>query len=138
MSRTSLKNKFGDLDDKCYVEVDGEELELNVRAKDVRAFMYIGNQSQMEEKHLEKLENTIRRMLERTYLPYYDETKDEVMSDLSQDQVKANKEEQELIEALLSRHFLDLFIGIMDDLGWADKADIDSEKIESVKKNRQQ
>lgn len=134
--RNSLKNKFGDmsLDEPLKVEIEGRELELDVYANDVSTFMLIGQQDDdIEQRHLDNLEDTLRKILQRSYLPYYNVAGDKEMEDLHADQEEEQREEKEFIEGLLTRYYIDLFTGITEALGWHE-GDIDASGLKKTKK----
>jgi len=134
--RNSLKNKFDDmsLDEPLKVEIDGRELELEVFAQDVSTFMLIGQQDdEVEQRHLDSLEETFRKILQRSYLPYYNVAGDYEMEDLSADQEEEQREEKQFIENLLARYYIQLFKGITRELGWHD-GDIDPSGLKDAKK----
>lgn len=133
--RNSLKNKFGDigLDEPLKVEIEGENVELDVYAQDVSTFMLVGQQDEVQEEHMDKLEDTLRRILQRSYLPYYNKAGDREMDNLSSDQEKEQEEEKEFIEGLLARYYIQLFKGITRELGWHD-GDIDPSGLKEAKK----
>lgn len=138
--RNSLKNKFDDmsLDEPLKVEIDGRELELEVFAQDVSTFMLIGQQDdEVEQRHLDNLEETLRKILQRSYLPYYNVAGDYEMEDLSADQEEEQREEKQFIEGLLTRYYIDLFTGITEALGWHD-GDIDASGLQSKKKETEE
>lgn len=136
MTRDSLRNKFQDLgvDKPLEIEVEGEPLELDVRAKDVSNLMMVGQQDNVDEETMDKLEETLRRILYRSYLPYYNRAGDKEMESLDQRQEEEQEDEREFIEGLLARYYIDLFTGITQELGWHD-GDIDATGLEDAKKN---
>lgn len=133
--RNSLKNKFGDigLDEPLSIEIEGEDLNLDVYAQDISTFMLVGQQDQVGEEHMAKLEDTLRTILQRSYLPYYNKAGDREMENLSQDQEQQQEEEKEFVEGLLARYYIDLFKGITEELGWHD-GDIDPSGLKQTKK----
>ena len=133
--RNSLKNKFGDigLDEPLSVEIEGEELKLDVYANDVSTFMLVGQQDDVREEHMDKLEETLRTILQRSYLPYFNKAGDKEMENLSQDQEEEQREEKDFIEGLLARYYIQLFKGITEELGWHD-GDIDPSGLKDAKK----
>ncbi len=137
--RESLSKKFGDMgvEDALKVDIDGKTLELDVYASDVTTFMLMGqNEGEMTEEHMQKLEDTIRRILYRSYLPYYDIANDRLVKDENLPAAKAEEQEEEkqFIENLLTRYFVDLFTGITEALGWHD-GDIDKSELVTKKKD---
>lgn len=122
-----LKTGFDDLanDKHVEVEVDGRSLELDVTVDDLHPIMSMGNMQEPSEDDVERLTDTLRTVLYRSYLPYWDEARDQEMSNLSDDQQSENEEAKDLVESLLLNHYLDIFVGIMEELGWADEADVD-------------
>lgn len=135
MARRSLRNKFEDLalDKPLEIEIEDRTLELEVYAPDVSTFMLIGQQEEIEKKHMDDLEKTLRDILYRTYLPYYNKAGDKEMQNLSTDQKDEQEAEKEFIEGLLSRYFLQLFTETTKALGWHDE-DINAPGVEEAKK----
>lgn len=136
-NRTSLRDEFADLgvDEPLKVDIEGRQLELEVFANDINTFMLIGQKehNRIEEEDLERLEDTLRRILQRSYLPYYNLAGDKEMSNLSKDKQNEQDEEKKFIENLLARYYIDIFRGVMEELGLADE-EIDDEKMEEIKK----
>lgn len=135
--RDSLTSKFSDisLDEPIKIEIEDRELELDVFASDLNAFMLIGQQEDdINMKHLEILEETLRNILQRSYLPYYNLPADEEMDDLTSDQTEQQEEERQAIEGLLTRYYTDIFKGVMAELGWADEEELDASAIKKTKK----
>lgn len=132
--RGSLKEKFQDagLDKPIKIDIDGRQVELDVRAKDVSTFMLVSGDDDMTEEHVDKIEDTLRRMLYRSYLPYYNVPADREMTGLSEGKEQEQEEEKEMIESLLAKHYLDIFMGVMQDLGWSDK--VDEKEMNEIKK----
>ena len=132
--RNSLRDKFGDigLNEPLTIEIENQELELDVYANDVSTLMLIGQNDEVDEEHMKKLETTLRKILQRSYLPYYNKPGDREMEELSPDQQKQQDEEKEFIEGLLSRYFMQLFAKITEELGWHD-GDIDASGLEAKK-----
>lgn len=134
--RDSLKSKFEDIgvDEPLKVEIEGRELKLDVYASDVSTFMLIGQQDgDVTEEHMDKLESTLRGILHRSYLPYYNIAGDKEMDNLSTDQQNEQEEEKKFIEGLLARYYTDIFTGITEELGWHD-GDIDPSGLQKHKK----
>lgn len=137
--RDRLSDKFSDiaLNEPLPIEIDGKQLDLKVQAKDVSTFMMIGQQEgDINKSHLDDLEETLRKILERSYLPYYNAAADEVMESLSSDQEEEVEREREFIEGLLTRYYLQLFTEITEELGWHD-GDIDASGLKNKKKETQ-
>lgn len=132
--RDSLRNKFGDMgvNEPLEVEIEGETLELDVYASDVSSLMLIGQQDDVKEEHMDKLEETLREILYRSYLPYYNEAGGKEMGNLSSDQEREQEEEKEFVEGLLSRYYIQLFTGITEELGWHE-GDIDASGLKQGK-----
>jgi len=137
--RNSLRNKFDDLslDEPLKVEIEDRELELDVYAGDVTTFMMVGQQEDIDQETMDQLEDTLRKILSRSYLPYYNVAGDKEMQNLSEDQQKEQREEKEFIEGLLVRYYPSLFKGITEALGWHD-GDIDATGLEKQKKSFQE
>lgn len=134
--RDRLSDKFSDiaLNEPLTVQIEGKELDLRVQAKDVSTFMMIGQQEgEIGRKHLDALEDTLRTILERSYLPYYNAAADEVMEEITEDQKREVEEERDFIEGLLTRYYLQLFTNITEELGWHD-GDIDASGLKENKK----
>lgn len=133
--RNSLKNKFGDmrLDEPLKIEIEGEEVELDIYAPDVSTFLLVGqNDGDIQKEHLDMLEDTLRKVLQRSYLPYYNSQGDKEMENLNSDQQKEQEEEKQFIEGLLTRYFMDLYVEIVKELGWSE-GDIDVDEIQGKK-----
>lgn len=117
-----IKDGFGDLttDKPVEVDIDGKTLELDMRVDDLHPVMTLGEMENPSEGEIEKLTETLKHVLYRSYLPYWDEGLDQEMDGLSEEQQSENDEAKQYIENLLLRHYLDIFVGIMEDLGWAE------------------
>jgi len=135
VKRNSLKNKFEDIgvDEPLTVEIEGKTLELDVYAGDVSTFMLVGQQEEVQEEHMDSLEETLRTILQRSYLPYYNKPADREMNDLDAAKREEQDEEKQFIEGLLARYYTDLFTGITEELGWHD-GDIDASGLQDKKK----
>lgn len=135
VKRNSLKNKFEDIgvDEPLTVEIEGKTLELDVYAGDVSTFMLVGQQEKVQEEHMDSLEETLRNILQRSYLPYYNKPADREMNDLDAAKREEQDEEKQFIEGLLARYYTDLFTGITEELGWHD-GDIDASGLQDKKK----
>jgi len=127
--RNSLKNKFDDmsLDEPLKVEIDGRELELEVFAEDVSTFMLIGQQDdEVEQRHLDSLEDTLRKILQRSYLPYYDDVRGQEPANLNDSQQQENEKAKEFINGLLVRKLPQLINKMVTELGWNQGVDVDN------------
>lgn len=122
---TPINDLFGDLalDKPIEVDIEGKSLELDMRADDLHPLMVVGQSDNVDEADIEKLTDTIRRILYRTYMPNYDSVRDQVPESISKDQQKENEQAKKYIEGLLLKHYLDLFVGISSELGWQDELD---------------
>lgn len=119
----TLRDKFGDLalNEPLKIEVEGEEIELDVGVDDMVPLMSMGSsQGNISEEDVEELTETFRRILYRTYLPYWDETRDQVPNSLSGNRKEENEEVKEFVEGLLVRKLPILISKTVDELGWAD------------------
>lgn len=133
--RNSLKTKFEGIgvDKPMTVEIEGKTLELDVYAGDISTFMLVGQQEEVGQEHMDDLEDTLRNILHRSYLPYYNKPADREMNDLSAKKQDEQQEEKDFIESLLARYYTDLFTGITEELGWHD-GDIDASGLQNKKK----
>lgn len=133
--RNSLKSKFEGVgvDKPMTVEIEGKTLELDVYAGDVSTFMLIGQQEEVQQEHMDELEDALRKILQRSYLPYYNKPADREMQDLSAAKKDEQEEEKQFMESLLARYYTDLFTGITEELGWHD-GDIDASGLQDKKK----
>lgn len=122
---TKIQDLFGDLalDKPITVEVEGKELELDMRVDDLHALMAMGQSEEVDEEEMEKLTDTLRNILYRSYLPHYDKVRDQVPDSIDAEQEAENKEAKEYIEGVILRNYLDLFVGISSELGWQDEMD---------------
>src|SRR6056297_157952 len=117
---------FGDLalDKPITIEIEERELELNMTADDLKPLISLGQTQKMEEDHVEKLTEALRKILERSYLPHYDEAKDQPKENLTAEQKQENEEAKKIIEGLLVRYYLKIFMEITKALNWQDEGDI--------------
>jgi hypothetical protein len=121
----TLNNKFSDLayDEPIKIEIEGEELELDVNVDDIVPLMSMGGQGgdgDVTEDDVEKLTETFRTVLYRTYLPYYDPVRDQEPDDLADNAQEENDEVKEQIEGLLVRKLPMLINELVKELGWSE------------------
>lgn len=120
---SSIKDLFGDLslDKPVTIELDGRELELEMRVEDLHSLMVMGQSERVEEDEVQMLTDTLRTILYRTYMPHYDKVRDQFPEDLSKEQQKENEEVKQYVEGLLLKYYIQMFISISEELGWQDE-----------------
>lgn len=123
-----IKDVFGDLalNEPVKVELEGRELELDIRAPDLHPLMMMG-EGQVSENNMEQMTDTLRGILRRSFLPHYDGSGDKVPQNLTEAQQEENDEADQWIEGLLVRYYFPLFLEIAKGLNWQDEADIEQQ-----------
>lgn len=120
-----LKDLFGDLqlDKPVEIEVQGRELELDMRVDDMHNLMVLGQKQEVDEEDMSLLTDALRNIFYRTYLPYYDRANDREMSNLDDEKEQENEEAKEFIENIILKNYLTIFMQITEELGWQDEMD---------------
>lgn len=120
-----LKDLFGDLqlDKPVEIEVQGRELELDMRLDDMHNLMVLGQKQEVDEEDMSLLTDALRNMFYRTYLPYYDRANDREMSNLDDEKQQENEEAKNFIENIILKNYLNIFMQITEELGWQDEMD---------------
>jgi hypothetical protein len=119
----TLEDKFAGMamNEPIKVEIEGEELELDVRVEDIVPLMSMGDsQGEIAEEDVETLTETFREILYRSYLPYFDEVRGREPQNLSDARKKENEEVKEFINGLLVRKLPQLINKVVSELGWDD------------------
>jgi len=122
----TLDSKFGDLalNEPIKIEIEGETLELDLGVDDMVPLMSMGSSSgDIGEGEVEKLTETFRKILYRSYLPYWDKARDKEPANLSNNRQKENDEMKEYVDGLLVRKLPILINKVVNSLGWADSED---------------
>jgi len=120
----TLEDKFAGMamDEPIKIEIEDETLELDVRVEDIVPLMSMGtNQDEIGEEDVEKLTETFRRILYRSYLPYWDDVRGHEPKNLSDARKKENKEVKDFVNGLLVRKLPILINKIVEQLGWAEE-----------------
>jgi len=119
----TLDSKFGDLalNEPIKIEIEGETLELDLGVDDMVPLMSMGSSSgDIGEGEVEKLTETFRKILYRSYLPYWDKARDKEPANLSDNRQEENDEMKEYVDGLLVRKLPILINKVVKRLGWAD------------------
>jgi len=119
----TLDSKFGDLalNEPIKIEIEGETLELDLGVDDMVPLMSMGSSSgDIGEGEVEKLTETFRKILYRSYLPYWDQARDKEPANLSDNRQEENDEMKEYVDGLLVRKLPILINKVVKSLGWAD------------------
>ena len=125
-------DKFGRYLGLLDIEVDGEKLELDVRLKDKHKLMSCftsKNTEEVSEEQISTLSNILLKILQRSYLPFYDKEKD-IPDAKTEEETKDNETVNSALESFLTVCFEKLISEISIAFGWSS-----SEKINSLKKN---
>jgi ABC-type transporter MlaC component len=124
----TLENKFEgmSMDEPIKIEIEGEELELDVRVEDIVPMMSMGGQGgqDISEEDVEKLTDTFEKILYRTYLPYYDDVREKEPESLNESRQQENEEAKKFINGLLVRKLPVLINKLVSSLGWNDGVDM--------------
>lgn len=121
----TLEDKFGamGLNGPLEIEIEGEPLELDVDIEDVTPLMSMGGGqggADISEEDVEKLTDTFRTILYRSYLPYWDEVRSQEPNNLNDARQQENDEAKEYLDGLLVRKLPVLINKVVEELGWAD------------------
>lgn len=120
----ALKNKFEGMayGQPIEIEVDGETLELDIDADDIVPLMSIGGQNgEIKEDDVQRLTDTFRKILYRTYLPYWDEARDQEPASMNEAREEENEEVKQYVDGLLTRKLPVLINKMMTELGWTEE-----------------
>lgn len=129
MQVDEINDQFGDLanDKPVQVEVGPEDntktLELDMRVDDLHPLMVMGESQEVGEEHAQRLTDVLRTVLYRSYLPHWDDARDEEPRDLTDAQQQENEDAKRTLENVLLKYLPDIFVGISEDLGWQDGED---------------
>lgn len=128
MSRkmNKLKQEFSELASTDNYEVvleDGKTLELDMRVTDLGPFLTASDQKGMTEETFEKIVDSLRTILYRSYLPDYNMVKDKP------EDSDENEEAKELVEKLLLAYIDELMVKVMQAAGLIDE-DLDFDKLQ--------
>ena len=120
----TLEDKFAGMamNEPIKIEIEGEELELDMRVEDIVPLMSMGgSQEDIGEDDVQKLTDTFRKILYRSYLPYWDDVRGQEPNNLSDNRKEENDEAKAFLDGLLVRKLPVLINKIVDELGWADE-----------------
>jgi len=120
----TLQEKFAGMamNEPIKIEIEGEELELDMRVEDIVPLMSMGgSQEDIGEDDVQKLTDTFRKILYRSYLPYWDDVRGQEPNNLSDNRKEENDEAKAFLDGLLVRKLPVLINKIVDELGWADE-----------------
>jgi len=107
-----MMSKFDKYSGDCKIEVAGEELDLDVRLKDVKNIMSTQKKhGEISEKGVEKMLDGFKEIVMRSY----------------------PDEDEKNIESFLTKNFVEFLQEFSDEMGWADKSEM-KKKAESLKK----
>lgn len=120
-----IKGAFDELAEESNftVEIEGKELGLDLRIEDLHPLITMASKEEPGEEDLDKLSESLRTALQRTYVPYWNHNRQEPKRDLSGAKQKENEDAVEKVEAILRNHYVDLVQGIVANLGWEDQAE---------------
>jgi len=120
----TIEDKFAGMamDEPIKVEIEGETLELDVRVEDIVPLMSMGTQEgDVDEEDVQKLTETFRTILYRSYLPYWDDVRGQEPNNLSDTRQQENESAKKFINGLLVRKLPVLINEIVEELGWAEE-----------------
>jgi len=126
----TLEDKFAGMafNEPIKIEIEGEELELDVRVEDIVPLMSMGNQEgNVDEEDVQVLTETFRDILYRSYLPYYDDVRGQEPQNMSDKRKEENEEVKNFINGLLVRKLPQLINEIVSELGWDEGVDVDQQ-----------
>jgi len=126
----TLEDKFAGMafNEPIKIEIEGEELELDVRVEDIVPLMSMGNQEgNVDEEDVQVLTETFRDILYRSYLPYYDDVRGQEPQNMSDKRKEENEEVKQFINGLLVRKLPQLINEIVSELGWDEGVDVDQQ-----------
>lgn len=120
-----IKGEFDELasNKQFTVEIDGKTLVLDLRADDLSPLVTMAGKEVPDEEDLDRLVGTLRKVLQRSYLPYWDNAKDVEPADLDEAEQKKNEDAKQKVEAILRDYYVDLIQGIVSELGWEDRTE---------------
>jgi len=129
-------DKFGRYLGTLDIEVDGEKLELDVRLKDKHKIMSVLSKAKdsLSEEHIEKLSEIFRKILYRSYLPYWDSKIDVEPADLTPEQKQENDKIKQGIDAFMIKKFEAFMTEISIAFGWTTRQEIET-RLRGIKKN---
>jgi hypothetical protein len=128
----TLEDKFAGMamNEPITVEIEGNELELDVRVEDIVPLMSMGTQEGGEqdigEEDVQNMTDTFERILYRSYLPYYDDVRGQEPANLNDSQQEENEKAKEFINGLLVRKLPQLINKMVTELGWNQGVDVDN------------
>jgi len=120
----TLEDKFAGMamNEPIKVEIEGETLELDMRVEDIIPLMSMGtNEGDIGEEGVERLTETFRTILYRSYLPYWDDVRGQEPDNLSDAREEENEEAKAFLDGLLLRKLPVLINKIVDELGWSEE-----------------
>jgi len=126
----TLEDKFAGMafNEPIKIEIEGEQLELDVRVEDIVPLMSMGNQEgNVDEEDVQVLTETFRDILYRSYLPYYDDVRGQEPQNMSDKRKEENEEVKQFINGLLVRKLPQLINEIVSELGWDEGVDVDQQ-----------
>lgn len=120
-----IKGGFDELAEESNftIEIDGKELALDLRVEDLHPLITMASKDEPGEEDLDKLSNSLRSALQRTYVPHWDASRGKPRTDLSEAKQKENDDAVKKVESILRNHYIDLVQGIVANLGWEDQAE---------------
>lgn len=136
----TLEDKFAGMafNEPVKIDIEGETLELDMRVEDIVPLMSMGSdQGDIGEEEVQKLTDTFRTILYRSYLPYWDEVRGQEPNNLSDNRQEENEEVKQFINGLLVRKLPVLINKIVEELGWDDGVDVEQD-FPTEKASRQQ
>ena len=128
----TLEDKFAGMamNEPITVEIEGNELELDVRVEDIVPLMSMGTQEGGEHdigvEDVQNMTDTFERILYRSYLPYYDDVRGQEPANLNDSQQEENEKAKEFINGLLVRKLPQLINKMVTELGWNQGVDVDN------------
>lgn len=130
----AIEDKFAGMamDEPIKVQIEDETLELDVRVEDIVPLMSMGTQEgDIGEEEVQKLTDTFRKILYRSYLPYWDEVRQQEPDNLSDKRQEENDKAKQFINGLLVRKLPVLINKIVEELGWDEGVDVDEQDFPS-------
>ena len=128
----TLEDKFAGMamNEPITAEIEGNELELDVRVEDIVPLMSMGTQEGGEqdigEEDVQNMTDAFERILYRSYLPYYDDVRGQEPANLNDSQQQENDKAKEFINGLLVRKLPQLINKMVTELGWNQGVDVDN------------
>jgi len=136
----TLEDKFAGMafNEPVKIDIEGETLELDMRVEDIVPLMSMGSdQGDIGEEEVQKLTDTFRKILYRSYLPYWDEVRGQEPDNLSDNRKEENEEVKQFVNGMLVRKLPVLINKIVEELGWDDGVDVEQD-FPTEKGSRQQ